>query len=161
MHTKREDATGKAIPGLAGIAGLAGKTGAGKAALLAPLPILLGLVCSLALLALVVLLVAGLILGGVLPAASPGLALSVGAGLCALMGSRLAVGKGSGGPILTGSLTAGSLCLVMLLVCVLLRGALAVHGQFIGTLLMVLAGGWLAGLLGKKRAKKKPRKKKK
>lgn len=153
--------TGKAAPGLAGIVGLAGKAGVGKAAILAPLPIFLGLICSLALLALLVLLVAGLILSGVLPAASPGLALSIGAGLCALMGSRLAVAKGSGGSIMTGSLTSGSLCVVMLLVCVLLRGSLAFHGQFIGTLLMILAGGWLAGLFGKKRAKKKPQKKKK
>lgn len=135
------------------------KTKKGKTEAISVLPVLLGVGLSMGLLFLLVLLTAVLVLGGILPAASSGLALSLAAGLSAFGGSRFAIGKGSGIPILTGGVIGAVLCLLLLLVCLCGRGELAFHGQFIGTLLMALAGGGFAGLLGK--GKKKPKKKKK
>ena len=127
--------------------------------MISPLPILFGAGLSLAMLMLMLLLAAGLILGGALSASAPGMVLSAGAGLCSWVGSRISVGKGRGVPLINGSVTAGILCVILLLVCLGVKGEIAFHSQFIGTLLMILAGGGLAGLMGKK--KKKPKKKKK
>ena len=75
----------------------------------------------------------------------------------ALVGGRVAVNRGSGGSLPMGSAAGGLLCLILGLVCLGTTGTEGFHGQFVGILLMTLAGGWLAGLMGKKKRKKKKR----
>ena len=77
--------------------------------------------------------------------------------LCALVGGRVAVNRGSGGSLPMGSAAGGLLCLILGLVCLGTTGTEGFHGQFVGILLMTLAGGCLAGLMGKKKRKKKKR----
>lgn len=120
--------------------------------------ILLGTGVGLVSLLLLALLSAGLIWGGVLSASMAGVLLTVSAGLCALLGGRVAVGKGSA-PMPTGAAVGGGLCLVLALVCLGTTGTAGFQGQFLGILLMLLAGGCLAGLMGKKTRKSKNKKK--
>ena len=61
------------------------------------LPVLLGTGTGLVLLLLLTLLAAGLIWSGVLPVSIAGMSLTIAAGLCALVGGRVAVNRGSGG----------------------------------------------------------------
>lgn len=63
------------------------------------LPVLLGTGTGLVLLLLLTLLAAGLIWSGVLPVSIAGMSLTIAAGLCALVGGRVAVNRGSGGSI--------------------------------------------------------------
>ena len=105
----------------------------------------------------VCLLAAGLIWSGVLPVSIAGMSLTIAAGLCALVGGRVAVNRGSGGSLPMGSAAGGLLCLILGLVCLGTTGTEGFHGQFVGILLMTLAGGCLAGLMGKKKRKKKKR----
>ena len=98
------------------------------------LPVLLGTGTGLVLLLLLTLLAAGLIWSG-----------------------RVAVNRGSGGSLPMGSAAGGLLCLILGLVCLGTTGTEGFHGQFVGILLMTLAGGCLAGLMGKKKRKKKKR----
>ena len=53
----------------------------------------------------------------------------------------------------------GLLCLLLLAICWGTAGTAGLQGPFLGVLLALLAGGCLAGLLGK--GKRKPKKKKK
>ena len=117
------------------------------------LPVLLGTGTGLVLLLLLTLLAAGLIWSGVLPVSIAGMSLTIAAGLCALVGGRVAVNRGSGGSLPMGSAAGGLLCLILGLVCL---GTTGTEG-FVGILLMTLAGGCLAGLMGKKKRKKKKR----
>ena len=119
------------------------------------LPVLLGTGTGLVLLLLLTLLAAGLIWSGVLPVSIAGMSLTIAAGLCALVGGRVAVNRGSGGSLPMGSAAGGLLCLILGLVCLGTTGTEGFHGQFVGILLMTLAGGCLAGLMGKKKRKKK------
>ena len=119
------------------------------------LPVLFGTGIALILLLLLTLLVAGLILGGIAPAEQAGMALSLCSGICAFVGGRFSVQKGSGQPMLAGAATAVLLCLVMILICLGSGGSISFHAQFAGTLLMLLAGGCLSGLLGTKKKKKR------
>ena len=121
------------------------------------LPVLLGPGTGLVLLLLLTLLAAGLIWSGVLPVSIAGMSLTIAAGLCALVGGRVAVNRGSGGSLPMGSAAGGLLCLILGLVCLGTTGTEVFHGQFVGILLMTLAGGCLAGLMGKKKRKKKKR----
>ena len=50
------------------------------------------------------------------------------------------------------------LCAVLLVICFSTTGVDGLHGQFLGILLMLLAGGCLAGLLGKHAHKSKKKK---
>ena len=63
--------------------------------------------------------------------------------------------KGSGGSFLLGCGAGALICLVLVLVCLATSGMDGFHEQFIGILLMTLAGGCLAGLLGKPKKRKK------
>ena len=90
------------------------------------LPVLLGTGVALALLFLSAFLVAALIWGGVLPADNPSLFLTVCAGVCAFIGGRVAIGKGSGQAMLTGALTAAVVCVALLLI-IRSRGACVSH----------------------------------
>lgn len=63
------------------------------------LPVLLGTGTGLVLLLLLTLLAAGLIWSGVLPVSIAGMSLTIAAGLCALVGGRVAVNRGSGGSL--------------------------------------------------------------
>ena len=121
------------------------------------LPVLLGTGTGLVLLLLLTLLAAGLIWSGVLPVSIAGMSLTIAAGLCGLVGGRVAVNRGSGGSLPMGSAAGGLLCLILGLVCLGTTGTEGFHGQFVGILLMTLAGGCLAGLMGKKKRKKKKR----
>lgn len=123
----------------------------------AVLPVLLGGGLALAGFLLLLLAVAGLMALEVLPADSPSFLLSACAGLWAFLGGRWAVRQGSLAPMVSGGLTGVLLCLILLLPCCWVRGAVAFPGPFAGTLLMVLAGGCLAGLLGKRKPRKKKR----
>ena len=81
------------------------------------LPVLLGTGTGLVLLLLLTLLAAGLIWSGVLPVSIAGMSLTIAAGLCALVGGRVAVNRGSGGSLPMGSAAGGLLCLILGLVC--------------------------------------------
>lgn len=118
-------------------------------------PVLLGTGIAMLLLLLAALIMAGMIWGGALPASNPGMFLTVCAGICALIGSRIAIQKGSGQPIVMGAVTAAVLCIVMGGICLGSTGEMAFHAQFVGTLLMIMAGGTLAGLFGKTKRKRK------
>lgn len=115
--------------------------------------ILLGTGVGLVSLLLLALLSAGLIWGGVLSASMAGVLLTVSAGLCALLGGRVAVGKGSA-PMPAGAAVGGGLCLILALVCLGTTGTAGFQGQFLGILLMLLAGGCLAWPHGKENAEK-------
>lgn len=119
-----------------------------------PPAVLLGSVVGLALLLVLTLGAAGLILGGVLPPKTPVLALSLLAGLCALIGGRVAVVRSGGGTLIAGGLTGIVLCGILTAVCLGTRGAPAFPGPWFATLGAMLAGGCLAGLTG--RGKKRP-----
>lgn len=121
--------------------------------------ILLGTGIGLVLLLLLALLAAGLIWSGVLSTSVAGMLLTISAGLSALVGGRVAVGKGSA-PMPAGAAVGGALCVLLVLVCLGTTGTEGFQGQFLGILLMLLAGGCLAGLMGKKTKKGKAKKKK-
>ena len=107
------------------------------------------------LLLLLTLVISALVWSGSVPLATAGLLLTVASGLCALAGGRIAVKKGSGGSFPLGCGAGGLICLVLVLVCLATSGTDGFHEQFIGILLMTLAGGCLAGLLGKPKKRKK------
>ena len=128
----------------------AAKSAAGQGAGLA-LAILLGGGLGVLLLLLLTLLISVLVWSGSVPVVTAGILLTIAAGLCALV----AVKKGSGGSFLLGCGAGALICLVLLLVCLATSGMDGFHEQFIGILLMTLAGGCLAGLLGKPKKRKK------
>lgn len=119
------------------------------------LPVLLGTGVALSLLFLSALLIAALIWGGVLPADNPNVLLTVCAGVCAFLGGRAAIGKGSGQAMLTGAVTAAAVCVVLFLICLAAAGELVFPVQLGAVLLMTMAGGCLSGMFGKKRRKKR------
>lgn len=119
------------------------------------LPVLLGTGVALTLLFLSAFLVAALIWGGVLPADNPSIFLTVCAGICAFIGGRAAIGKGSGQAMLTGAITAAVVCLVLLLICLAAAGEIAFPMHLGAVMLMTMAGGCLSGMFGKKRRKKR------
>lgn len=119
--------------------------------------VLLGVGVALALFFLLALAVAGVVWSGALAQEKAGLALGICAGLAALFGGRAAIGKGSGSPLAAGVAVGGGLCLVLLLLCLLGGGSLVFTGHLLGALLLSLAGGGLAGLMGKSKKKKKRR----
>lgn len=104
---------------------------------------------ALLLLLLLTLVIAGLIWGGVVPAKSPSLVLSLCACICAFVGGRVAVKHWKGGTMVAGGLTGAILCGVLTAVCLGTTGTVALPGLLFATLALVLAGGCLAGL-GKK-----------
>ena len=116
-----------------------------------PTAVLLGAGISLILVLALTLAAAGLILGGVLPAKAPALVLSLLAGLCALMGGRTAVRRSGGGTLIAGGLTGAALCGLLTAVCLGTGGAPAFPGPWFNTLGAVLAGGCLAGLMGRRK----------
>lgn len=120
-------------------------------------PIFLGGGIALILLVLSAFVLAALIWGCALSPSNSGILLSICGGVSALIGGRIAIQKGSGSVFLTGVLSALFICVIMLIVCVGTRGAFEFNTQFLSTLLMILAGGALAGLLGRKKPKKKKR----
>ena len=128
----------------------AAKPAAGQGAGLA-LAILLGGGLGVLLLLLLTLLISVLVWSGSVPVVTAGILLTIAAGLC----GRVAVKKGSGGSFLLGCGAGALICLVLLLVCLATSGMDGFHEQFIGILLMTLAGGCLAGLLGKPKKRKK------
>ena len=132
----------------------AAKPAAGQGAGLA-LAILLGGGLGVLLLLLLTLLISVLVWSGSVPVVTAGILLTIAAGLCALVGGRVAVKKGSGGSFLLGCGAGALICLVLLLVCLATSGMDGFHEQFIGILLITLAGGCLAGLLGKPKKRKK------
>ena len=111
--------------------------------------VLLGAGVSLGLLLVLTLGTAGLIRGGVLPPKTPVLALSLLAGLCALIGGRIAVVRSGGGTLIAGGLTGGILCGILAAVCLGTGGAPAFPGPWFATPGAMLAGGCLAGLMGR------------
>lgn len=119
------------------------------------LAILLGGGLGILLLLLLTLLISALVWSGSVPVVTAGIFLTVAAGLCALVGGRIAVKKGSGGSFPLGCGAGGLICLVLVSVCLATSGTDGFHEQFIGILLMTLAGGSLAGLLGKSKKRKK------
>ena len=110
--------------------------------------ILLGGTIGLVALLLLTLLTAALVWSGALPPTMAGILLTGFAGVCAFFGGRIAVQKGIG----------SLLCAVLLVICFSTTGVDGLHGQFLGILLMLLAGGCLAGLLGKHAHKSKKKK---
>ena len=116
--------------------------------------VLLGAGVSLGLLLVLTLGTAGLIRGGVLPPKTPVLALSLLAGLCALIGGRIAVVRSGGGTLIAGGLTGGILCGILAALCLGTGGAPAFPGPWFATPGAMLAGSCLAGLMG--RGKKRP-----
>ncbi len=79
-------------------------------------------------------------------------------GLCAFVGGRIAIGRGSD-PILISIATGGILCVLMLVICLSVFGAIPFHSKFLATILLTLAGSTLSGLLGDKKKRKKKKKK--
>ena len=118
-------------------------------------PVLLGSGIAMLLLFLLALVMSGLIWSGALPASNPSMFLTICAGVCAFIGGRIAIQKGSGQPILLGVGTGVVLCIILVAICLGNTGKLAFYPQLAGTLLMILAGGAFAGLLGRKKRKKK------
>lgn len=123
------------------------------------LPACLGAGAALLLLLLLMLLMATLILGGVIPETTAGLGMNLCAGVCALVGGRVAVQAGKGQPMVPAAISAGILSLSLVVVSVAMTGQAALHHPFAGNLLMILAGGGIAGLMGRKKktGKKKRR----
>ena len=120
------------------------------------LSILFGTACGLVLLLLLALLAAALIWGGLVSETVTNLLLTAAAFLCPFVAGRIAIQKGSGGPpMLVGAGTGGLLCLILVSVCWGTAGTDGFQGLFVSILLMTLAGGCLAGLLGRKRKSKK------
>ena len=115
---------------------------------------LFGAGIGLVLLLLLVLVTAGMIWCGAVPAKTPSLFLSGLAFLCAWIGGRFAVRKSSGGTLVAGGPTGAVLCGVLLILCLGIAGKTAFPGPWFATLALVLAGGCLAGLMGRK--KKRP-----
>lgn len=113
--------------------------------------VLLGVGVGLVLLLLMVLVTAGLIWWGVVPAKTPSLLLSGLAFLCALIGGRVAVRKSSGGTLIAGGLTGAVLCGVMAVICLVFAGEIAFPGPWFATLILLVAGGCLSGLPGRKK----------
>lgn len=120
------------------------------------LSVLFGTALGLVLLLLLALVAAALVWGGLVPETVTNLMLTAAAFLCPFAAGRVAIQKGSGGlPMLVGGGTGGLLCLVLLSVCWGTAGTGGFHGPFVSLLLMTLAGGCLAGLLGRKSKRKK------
>ena len=119
-----------------------------------PPAVLLGAGVSLGLLFVLTLGAAGLILGGVLSPKTPALTLSLLAGLCALIGGRIAVVRSGGGTLIAGGLTGVILCGIPAAVCLGTGATPAFPGPWFATPGAMLAGGCLAGLMG--RRKKRP-----
>lgn len=113
--------------------------------------VLLGAGVGLALLLLLVLATTILIWCGAVPAKTPSLLLSVLAFLCAWIGGRVAVGKAAGGTLIAGGLTGAALCGILLILCLGIAGEPAFPKPWLATLVLVLAGGCLSGLMGRKK----------
>lgn len=124
-------------------------------------PIFLGGGIALILLVLSVFGLAAFTWSGALAPDNAGILLSICGGISALIGGRIAIQKGSGSVFLTGVLNALLLCVIMLIICFGSRGAFVCNTQFLSTLLMMVAGGSFAGLMGRKKPKKKKRSDKK
>ena len=119
--------------------------------------ILLGGTIGLVALLLLTLLTAALVWSGALPPSMAGILLTGFAGVCCLWGTYRSTGRGGQRPCPGGGV--GSLlCAVLLVICFSTTGVDGLHGQFLGILLMLLAGGCLAGLLGKHAHKSKKKK---
>lgn len=120
------------------------------------LSVLMGTAIGLLLLLLFALLSAALIWGGLVPEEITHLLLTVAAGLCPFVAGRVAIQKGSGGPPMAiGGGIGLLLCGILVPICWGTTGAEGFHGPFVGILLMTMAGGCLAGLLGRKTKRKK------
>lgn len=116
-----------------------------------PLALLFGAGAGALLLLLSTLILAGLIWGGLIPAKAPRLVLSLLASLCAFSGGRVAVRRWKGGTLVAGGLTGLILCGLLAFLCLGTAGRPAFPGPWFVALAMVLAGGCLAGLGGRKK----------
>ena len=119
------------------------------------IPALLGAGLSFGLVFLLLAGAAALVWSGVLSSGT-GLPLALCAGLSALAGGRFAVRTGEGGPLPVGLLTAGFLCMGLLALCFLYGGKVTFSRQLLSVLLLALAGGGLAGLMGRRKNRKRP-----
>lgn len=115
--------------------------------------VLLGAGVGLALLMLLVLAASGLVWCGAVPARTPSLLLSLLAFLCAWIGGRIAVKNSSGGTLVAGGLTGAVLCGVLVILCLGIANDIAFPGPWFTTLVLVLAGGCLSGLMGRKKTR--------
>jgi len=119
-----------------------------------PGAVFMGAGTGLLLLFLLTLAIAGLILGGWIPVQTPSSVLSLTACLCAWVGGRVAVNRSRSGTLVAGALTGGMLCVFMAVVCMGMSDAVPVSGPWLTTLVLLLTGGCLAGLMGRRKAKK-------
>ena len=122
------------------------------------LSIFFGAGVALCLALLLVLGLAALIWWGTLPTSAPSIILSICMGVCAFVGGRFAIGRGSE-PMLTGIAAGGLLAGLMMGSCLVTSARIPLHGGFLATILLTLAGGGFAGLLGGKKKRKKKKKK--
>ena len=102
---------------------------------------------------LVFLLAAG-IWGGILQK-PPGLLLPALAGVCAFSGGRFAIKQGKGNTMLVGTAVAILLILTFAAVFLLRSDKPLFYPPFLSILLMILAGGCLAGVMGRKKKTKR------
>lgn len=122
------------------------------------LHVLIGAGTALGLAFLLVFGVAVLIWSGTLPASTPSMALSICMGVCAFVGGRVAIGKGSA-PMVTGIVTGTVLVCFLMVICLIISSKIPSHGGFLALILLTLAGGAASGLFGGKKKQKKKKKK--
>ena len=103
--------------------------------------ILLGGTIGLVALLLLTLLTAALVWSGALPPSMACILRTGFAGVCAFVAGRIAVQKGRGTAMPLGGGVGSLLCAVLLVICFSTTGVDGLHGQFLGILLMLLAGG--------------------
>ena len=136
-HTKRKDEARRLGRGLSAV-----------------LPALLGAGLAFGMVFVLLLAVASLVWSGTLTSANLPAALC--AGVAALVGGRFAIGTGEGEPLPTGLLTAVFLCAGLLGLCLLYGGTVTLSRPLLSALLLSLAGGSFAGLLGRRKGRKRP-----
>ena len=117
------------------------------------LPSLFGAGLAFGLFFVLLLAVAALAWSGTL--SSTDLPAALCGGLAAAVGGRFAVGTGTGGPLPGALLAAGVFCAGLLALCFLYGGTVTFSRPLLSALLLALAGGTLAGLMGR-RGRKRP-----
>lgn len=117
------------------------------------LPVILGAGLSFGLFFVLLFGVAALVWSG--GAEELGLASALCAGLAALAGGRLAVRMGEGAALPAGLLSAVLFCIGLLALCVLYEGTVVPSRLLLSVLLLALAGGSLAGLIGRRKSRKR------
>lgn len=118
-------------------------------------PVLLGAGLAFGLVFLLLLAVAALIWAGKLPTEG-WLPAALCVGVSALVGGRFAVLSVAGRPLPVSVLTAGVLCIGLMALCILYGGTVAPSRGLFAMALLALAGGSLAGLMGRRKRRKRP-----